>query len=497
MTLSVKLRAPIGEGKKTILSVITEFNVNISRIRQFDDGVCQVMCNSDRDVDNLLSHECVTALKSKDCLPIIPADLRAKRGVLVRGIDSTLFQFSVDEIIEEINSKNPWLIVDEVVLLHKSFCIKLVCASQQIAAKAVETGIKLYHYSFPPSCISRDKFVKITICYKCYKLDSHIASSCPENLNFKACSQCSSHTHTFRECDIRQKKCINCGGPHSALAYSCPKRREIERMKRQSSYNMSAVQPNVSYSASVAPSTSLSSSIIKAHICVAVASLSSSANSSSFQKTLDGILKENGLPSIRVTGVNIQQVNISGLITGCQKSNTFSSHEETKADPLSTNEDVSASQSSVISQEYGSVSLALAQDCSETPFVEVGTDRNGNSVRVTRSRTMESSHGASVDNAPAPRRPVSKSKSIRDLKVFKCKGTQRVNAGNVRALAAAGKIFIECSSASENQCLDILCKKGVISDLAFSSITELAQGEFIRRLSSGVYNMKSISNPSD
>ena len=520
MTLSVKLRAPIGDGKRIILSVVSHFRVKLSRIRQFDDGVCEVLCNSESDVDNLLSPECVSALKSKDCLAKIPADLRAKRAVLLRKVDSSLLKHSNSEIRDELISKNPWLMVDEVLILHKSSCIKLICVSQQIATKATEIGVKLFHFSVPPFNISKDIYVKINICYRCYKLDSHSISSCPENQNYKACSLCSSLSHTYRECDAELKKCLNCNGPHSAMAFSCPKRRELEQRKRLSSIKHVPLDPNMSYSASVSPSASLASSILKAHICVAVASLSGPSNSDSFQITLDKVLLENNLPTIKLSGVNVSRtICTEGAVCGQAPINAPTDDDAASLEPLPSFEPLPTlelppekkSSSGVVtsgsnvrtasSSKKGSLEMLLSGgQCGSIGAASAPQDVSGCSsgapyadsaaTRITRSRKTGNSEVPSAAETANSRGPVVRTASCRDIKIYKCKGTQRITPSNIKSLATIGKVFVECSSADESKCLDMLSKKNTFSSLAFSNIVELSSDIFHKRLNA---NFSSIN----
>ena len=84
------------------------------------------------------------------------------------------------------------------------------------------------------------------------------------------------------------------------------------------------------------------------------------------------------------------------------------------------------------------------------------------------------------------RGPVARTGRCRDIKIYKCKGTQRVTPSNIKSLATIGKVFIECSSTDESKCLDMLSKKNTFSSVAFSSIVELPSDVFHKRLSANM-----------
>ena len=98
-----------------------------------------------------------------------------------------------------------------------------------MAKNAVERGILIYNQSIPPQYVEKEIFVQLSPCFKCYKYN-HKTEDCPTP-EIKICSECASNTHTFRECNNQNKKCINCGGNHRAFAARCPTRKSLIRDK--------------------------------------------------------------------------------------------------------------------------------------------------------------------------------------------------------------------------------------------------------------------------
>lgn len=84
-------------------------------------------------------------------------------------------------------------------------------------------------------------------CFTCYKFN-HSSGSCKSQ---QLCSICAGQ-HSFKECINQENlKCINCSGPHAAVAYVCPvksaKHSEIKnKIAGKISYASVTAKPNVS-----------------------------------------------------------------------------------------------------------------------------------------------------------------------------------------------------------------------------------------------------------
>lgn len=171
-TLRIKIRGPMDGGRQQIMLIIVDFKIKFSQLFVAAEGLYCVICNSEQDADTLLSEPCMLALKTCDCHPIMPPDLKAKRSVIVRKLDSSIYDNTENELKEELQRKNTWLKIVDLIKLGSSRSIKIICPSQNVAARMSEVGILIYHFSIPPTNIIRDKFIKIDICYKCYELSS-------------------------------------------------------------------------------------------------------------------------------------------------------------------------------------------------------------------------------------------------------------------------------------------------------------------------------------
>ena len=88
-------------------------------------------------------------------------------------------------------------------------------------------GVKLFNLSISSSNVVREKFVDVYHCYKCYAINDHTAKDCTKPVDYVVCSLCTATSHKYDKCGSVTNKCINCGGDHSTLAFSCPNRKQV------------------------------------------------------------------------------------------------------------------------------------------------------------------------------------------------------------------------------------------------------------------------------
>lgn len=73
-----------------------------------------IVCLTDDDVDTMIAAKGVDTLRSKKLKTIIPSHFRAKKSIIVKGLDKEITKQSGDELKDEIEGKNPWAKVEEV-----------------------------------------------------------------------------------------------------------------------------------------------------------------------------------------------------------------------------------------------------------------------------------------------------------------------------------------------------------------------------------------------
>ena len=300
-----------------------------------------------------------------------------------------------------------------------------------MASKAMNTGIVLFNLVVPSANIFQDEFVNLLICYKCYALEEHTTASCTKPINYKVCSLCSQTGHTFKECQAYEKTCINCKGPHSTLAMSCPHRKRIQKEKKTKSVKKpsysSVAASNVH---NVSDSFGNASEVIaKAAMCIMISTMKNGEIPGSFQHTLNHLLQANNLPKF-----NMGQITPPSMMSlSPTLSNKVNSGNNMEA-PVSDSDDERTSSGS-------------EDDVGQSNSISIKT------------------------------RPQIKSRIL----LLKKKYTRDILPINIEDLHRSGNVIIECTSASESECIRYL--SGVSEDEfnRMTEVTELKAKEFEQR----------------
>lgn len=185
-------------------------------------------------IDKLTSARAIELFGKINLKPIEPPELRSKKTVFVRQVDSTVGERPVDDIKTELMTNHSWLKVTEIVKIKNyTHVFKIVCAETQMATKIIESGINLFNTRIPPFNCSVEEFTHLQICYTCYKIEDHPTNRCTSTT--KICSECSAIGHTWTECTSITKKCLNCPSTHNdhrTLAAKCPYRKKKAEEKK-------------------------------------------------------------------------------------------------------------------------------------------------------------------------------------------------------------------------------------------------------------------------
>ena len=137
------------------------------------------------------------------------------------------------EIKDELVAENSWIQegIESIFKVPRTKILK-ICMNQTAAAKkATEAGLLAFYMRIPPTNISIEEYIPIFTCMRCYKIEDHPTYRCQHPREYKACSECASIEHTWRECTATEKKCLNCHGAHRTLANKCPLRKDVKDKK--------------------------------------------------------------------------------------------------------------------------------------------------------------------------------------------------------------------------------------------------------------------------
>lgn len=235
-TKRVKIRPLSGGGvnmdnKMKLSKTLHEQKLKFTRIVEAGDSFA-VVCLDEDNVEKLMDTTTIQTLRNQSYDVILPPQLRVRKCIIMRGLDSELNKWSEDRLKEDMESKDDWAQIEEVYrmknILHM---IKVRFTEISMAKKACELGVALHRTIVAPHQIELEEFIPITPCWVCYKYD-HLTKDC-QLKDVSLCSECANIGHTYKQCTSDIKKCLNCDGDHRTLASVCPIRKEILKNKRE------------------------------------------------------------------------------------------------------------------------------------------------------------------------------------------------------------------------------------------------------------------------
>lgn len=328
--------------KQNLLEILAKTDIHICNLADTKDGGIVVVTAREEDADSLLNNETVKALKKEGYDPLLPPEVRARRSVLCHGVDQLIYDHTKPNIEDELEKKNPWAKIKQI---HKfpannrpTRTIKIEFEDVSMATKAETDGLRLFNMSIAYHQIKRETYIPIKTCLRCYKIEDHNTSECPQPRDYKICSECSCQDHTWRSCKSNEKKCINCDQAHRTMAMTCPRRKEAIKRKRsgniphpkmnQGSYAQAASRqpPAPQYQTPIPNMEDIASNVTKMMFCVVNAHLMNAINPGTYQEQLDYLTASNNLP--RMVG---PQNPPSADIVNQLLNNTIPSQHNTRA----------------------------------------------------------------------------------------------------------------------------------------------------------------------
>ena len=158
--------------------------------------------------------------------------MKAKRTLFLNHVDEHICQQNKAALIEHLQRRNSFLNVADLYVFSNSSTVKLTCETVAMVNKIKDSGSFIFNFFIPPRNIALEKYIPLTMCYKCYSYCDHLSSACPKPKEFRICSLYSKTDHTYKQGTSTEKLCINCGRPYSTLDLSCPHRKKIIQEKR-------------------------------------------------------------------------------------------------------------------------------------------------------------------------------------------------------------------------------------------------------------------------
>lgn len=256
MTTNVRLK--FKKKNKVSRDKITEIaygklNIPLTRLYDSPDGY-KAVCKDLNDVDILLSQKSIEIFDKEGIIVITPPEIKAQRSVFIRNLDYTIGQHSPEDIKDEIEGKNSWIKIEEVVKIKDyTHVIKIRFTETNITDKVLDKGFLAFKMSVIPEHITREKFVSLLTCFTCYQMEDHATKDCPLK-DTKLCSECAEEGHRFTDCESGMRKaCLNCKrignnfNTHRTLAMSCPYKKELINKKTENEKDMKEKKQNTTY----------------------------------------------------------------------------------------------------------------------------------------------------------------------------------------------------------------------------------------------------------
>lgn len=201
-------------------------------------------------IDKLTTARATDLFKKINLKPVEPPELRSKKTIFVRQVDSSAGDRPAEEIKQELQEKHQWLKVKEVIKIKQyTHVFKIVCTETQMASKILETGLSIFNTRIPPYNCEMEEFTHLLICYRCYQIENHPTSECKSPTT--VCSECSQQGHMWTDCTSETKRCLNCpqeNNFHRTLAAKCPKRKEAIARKKQQEQQQEQQKKTATYS---------------------------------------------------------------------------------------------------------------------------------------------------------------------------------------------------------------------------------------------------------
>ena len=313
----VKIKHPRPQELSTKTKLLEVFTnaVRVNRLITVRDGVV-VLPTTDQDADNIFAEATLRKLRDHGFEPLLPPELKAQRTVICFRLDDLLAAYTGEEMLQEVERLHGWAKIAEVYKFPRSNTIKITFRSSDMARKAMDDGLLMFGLTLPSYQMRMETYTPLIACNRCNEVESHTTANCPKDADFRRCSECSAMGHIFRECTATEKKCLNCGGQHSARAMRCPVRKEAVK-KKEEEQRARTVTPATTYAQATSTSINPFSEPMdmRGFLCLLHAHLVNANQPGSFQQVFSESLRMNKLPDVQLPPNPPSQGIMMSLVT--------------------------------------------------------------------------------------------------------------------------------------------------------------------------------------
>ena len=212
--------------------------IGLEKIIHTAKGI-KLTLETEQCIENTQSDQIKSLFKNQLKLSFIPSRERmAKTTLSIRPFNVAFFDYDDEQILAAIR-RAASLTEDAKIILWKDKklkLIKLTFESHSIAESVKRNGFRVGTWTFTSRSIWYAQHFQILQCMKCFEYETHSTKNCKSKVI--TCSECASHSHTFRNCpNPRPGRCVNClkkgnDANHRTLANNCPEKRKIVNRKR-------------------------------------------------------------------------------------------------------------------------------------------------------------------------------------------------------------------------------------------------------------------------
>jgi len=442
MTSKIKMRCTgiVPASRDAILAIFSNFGVKCSRLisPSAEKRDYLVLCHSDLEADRVFDDDCVRALNAIHCEPVLPMNLKAKRSIIVKRIDSFIYDnCTADDIMTEFNDRNDSLTAVSVFKFPNSKTMKVTFRCQSMAVTCANAGFKMFNLFIGPFDIQEEEYFDVMLCYRCYSWNTHLTHQCPKPRDYIICSSCSELGHVFRACTSTKKCCLNCNQNHASVSYSCPERKRAVSEIKQGKIDGNAISGRVkvsSYSTESVDCGSSNDAVVKSILCLVAATAKENEDPGSFDATLKYLQTINKVPDFKLGTMKIPSLISLGK-------------QNDPLDPVRATVGVDESSTDAVTDDRIS-------DAGESLIL--GASSNRSEVQKMSAKT-----GA------LPKTPRN---TLSGITIIKRKTAPKVTTGNLEEMFRTNQIIFEnTSNMSQEDCLEALktnlidCKLAVLS----------------------------------
>ena len=420
--------------KVDILKLFNHFEIKCSELvknwRNNNEFIAS--CNSDEDTDKLFDVGCTDGLLGLGYTAIMPMKLQARRSIIVKKLDDLIYDHDAEEIKNELNRCNQSFNITNVIKFPNAKIIKITFINSEMAAKSSESGIKMFMLYISCSNIFRDEYVEVKTCFKCYELDSHIASECPKEEGYVICSKCAVVGHDFKSCQSSTKCCINCKMPHSTMSFACPHRKHVVKKTKETKVGNVNTYASVSRKSDPAPPIinhdQVHESVVKSMLCLIVSAEKEKEDPGCFSSVLRSLQITNNVPEFNLGDIEMPNSFVN-FACSAATNNLYPESNDTPIVATQNNVPVTSATSA-------------ASESTATPSTSLNYNNNVSSVLSNGKRTYnEPLPSTSTTECDVESSVSAVSKPV--ISILKSKTCPTINSKNIGKLLQDGLLAFE------------------------------------------------------